>query len=150
MLVVLWPTASSAETLGAITPARMTRYAFRTVGVLGGETQMVDADCIFVNYRRQQSEWPTLRLRDRPVEVFGIERIFTDVNSIEPDQDCGRPACMGHVREWGGGSEDWNPAGGSAGSQNGVRIFPWISLAIVTFMAITATAGSRRVRVRST
>ena len=28
-----------------------------------------------------------MRLRDRLVEVFGIERIFTDVDSIEPGQD---------------------------------------------------------------
>jgi len=48
---------------------------------------MVDAGCIFLNYRRQQSEWPTLRLRDRLVEVFGSGRIFTDVDSIEPGQD---------------------------------------------------------------
>jgi TIR domain len=52
-----------------------------------GETRMVDAGCIFLNYRRQQSEWPTLRLRDRLVEVFGSGRIFTDVDSIEPGQD---------------------------------------------------------------
>lgn len=48
---------------------------------------MVDVGCIFLNYRRQQAEWPTMRLRDRLVEVFGIERIFTDVDSIEPGQD---------------------------------------------------------------
>ena len=48
---------------------------------------MVDAECIFLNYRRQQSEWPTLRLRDRLVEVFGRSRIFTDLDSIEPGQD---------------------------------------------------------------
>ena len=43
-------------------------------------------DRIFLNYRRQQSEWPTLRLRDRLIEAFGTDRIFTDVDSIEPGQ----------------------------------------------------------------
>jgi TIR domain len=48
---------------------------------------MADAECIFLNYRRDQSEWPTGRLHDRLVEVFGRGRIFTDVDSIPPGQD---------------------------------------------------------------
>jgi hypothetical protein len=48
---------------------------------------MADAKCIFLNYRRDQSEWPTGRLHDRLVEVFGRSRIFTDVDSIPPGQD---------------------------------------------------------------
>jgi TIR domain len=48
---------------------------------------MADAESIFLNYRRDQSEWPTGRLHDRLVEVFGHERIFTDVDSIPPGQD---------------------------------------------------------------
>ena len=48
---------------------------------------MADVGCIFLNYRREQSEWPTGRLHDRLVEVFGRERIFTDVDSIGPGQD---------------------------------------------------------------
>lgn len=48
---------------------------------------MADAESIFLNYRRDQSEWPTGRLHDRLVEVFGRDRIFTDVDSIPPGQD---------------------------------------------------------------
>ncbi len=48
---------------------------------------MVDAGCIFLSYRHKETDWPTLRLRDRLVEAFGDDRIFTDVESIEPGQD---------------------------------------------------------------
>jgi len=48
---------------------------------------MADAESIFLNYRRDQSEWPTGRLHDRLVEVFGRGRIFTDIDSIPPGQD---------------------------------------------------------------
>ncbi|HTT55301.1 MAG TPA: toll/interleukin-1 receptor domain-containing protein [Streptosporangiaceae bacterium] len=48
---------------------------------------MADAESIFLNYRRDQAEWPTGRLHDRLVEVFGHDRIFTDVDSIPPGQD---------------------------------------------------------------
>jgi hypothetical protein len=47
---------------------------------------MADAG-IFLNYRRKQAEWPTLRLRDRLIETFGTDRIFTDVDNIQPGQD---------------------------------------------------------------
>lgn len=52
-----------------------------------GGRAMADAESIFLNYRRDQSEWPTGRLHDRLVEVFGRGRIFTDVDSIPPGQD---------------------------------------------------------------
>ena len=52
---------------------------------------MVDVGCIFLNYRRQQAEWPTMRLRDRLVEVFGDERIFTDVDSSSLVKTSRRP-----------------------------------------------------------
>ena len=68
-------------------PAQMTRYAFGHVGIKGGDPGMVDAGCIFLNYRRKQAEWPTLRLRDRLIDVFGTERIFTDIDNIQPGQD---------------------------------------------------------------
>lgn len=58
-----------------------------TVCVGVGAPGMADAGSIFLNYRRDQSEWPTGRLHDRLVEVFGLERIFTDVDSIPPGQD---------------------------------------------------------------
>jgi hypothetical protein len=48
---------------------------------------MADVGSIFLNYRRKQAEWPTLRLRDRLVEAFGPNRIFTDVDNIQPGQD---------------------------------------------------------------
>ncbi len=48
---------------------------------------MDNQECIFLNYRRNQSEWPTGRLHDRLVEEFGRRRIFTDVDSIPPGHD---------------------------------------------------------------
>jgi hypothetical protein len=56
------------------------------VGTKGGDPGTVDAG-IFLNYRRKQAEWPTLRLRDRLIETFGTNRIFTDVDNIQPGQD---------------------------------------------------------------
>lgn len=48
---------------------------------------MADAASIFLNYRRDQSQWVAGRLHDRLVAVFGQDRIFTDVDSIGPGQD---------------------------------------------------------------
>jgi hypothetical protein len=48
---------------------------------------MTDVGSIFLNYRRKQAEWPTLRLRDRLVEAFGAGRVFTDIDNIQPGQD---------------------------------------------------------------
>lgn len=48
---------------------------------------MADVGSIFLNYRRKQAEWPTLRLRDRLIEAFGPNRVFTDIDNIQPGQD---------------------------------------------------------------
>jgi hypothetical protein len=48
---------------------------------------MAGAGSIFLNYRREESQWVAGRLHDRLAAVFGQERIFTDVDSIGPGQD---------------------------------------------------------------
>jgi hypothetical protein len=48
---------------------------------------MLATEGVFISYRRGDAEWPTLRLRDRLVGVFGKDRIFTDVDGIQPGQD---------------------------------------------------------------
>jgi hypothetical protein len=53
---------------------------------------MADAGCIFLNYRREESQWVAGRLHDWLAAVFGEDRIFTDVDSIGPGQDFTRAA----------------------------------------------------------
>lgn len=48
---------------------------------------MAEASSIFLNYRREESQWVAGRLHDRLVAEFGKDRIFTDVDSIGPGQD---------------------------------------------------------------
>jgi TIR domain len=48
---------------------------------------MADAGSIFLNYRREESQWVAGRLHDRLAAEFGKDRIFTDVDSIPPGQD---------------------------------------------------------------
>jgi TIR domain-containing protein len=48
---------------------------------------MAGAGSIFLNYRREESQWVAGRLHDRLAAVFGQDRIFTDVDSIGPGQD---------------------------------------------------------------
>jgi biotin carboxyl carrier protein len=48
---------------------------------------MTDASSIFLNYRREESQWVAGRLHDRLAAVFGKDRIFTDVDGIAPGQD---------------------------------------------------------------
>ena len=50
-------------------------------------TGMAHAGSIFLNYRREESQWVAGRLHDRLVTAFGKDRIFTDVDSIGPGQD---------------------------------------------------------------
>jgi biotin carboxyl carrier protein len=48
---------------------------------------MAGAGSIFLNYRREETQWVAGRLHDRLAAVFGRDRIFTDVDSIGPGQD---------------------------------------------------------------
>lgn len=50
-------------------------------------TGMAEAGSIFLNYRREESQWVAGRLYDRLAAAFGKDRIFTDVDSIAPGQD---------------------------------------------------------------
>ncbi len=52
-----------------------------------GGTAMADAGSIFLNYRREESQWVAGRLHDRLAAVFGQDRIFTDVDGIPAGQD---------------------------------------------------------------
>ena len=52
---------------------------------------MADAGCIFLNYRREESQWVAGRLHDRLAAVFGADRIFTDVDSIGWTSTCRTP-----------------------------------------------------------
>ncbi len=53
----------------------------------GLENGMAGAGSIFLNYRREESQWVAGRLHDRLAAAFGKNRIFTDVDSIGPGQD---------------------------------------------------------------
>lgn len=48
---------------------------------------MAETGSVFLNYRREESQWVAGRLHDRLAAVFGNDRIFTDVDSIGPGQD---------------------------------------------------------------
>jgi hypothetical protein len=48
---------------------------------------MAGAGSIFLNYRREESQWVAGRLHDRLATAFGKDRIFTDVDNIGPGQD---------------------------------------------------------------
>jgi len=48
---------------------------------------MADTNSIFLNYRREESEWVAGRLHDRLAAAFGMDRVFTDVDNIGPGQD---------------------------------------------------------------
>lgn len=48
---------------------------------------MAEAGSIFLNYRREESQWVAGRLHDRLAAAFGKDRIFTDVDGIGPGQD---------------------------------------------------------------
>ena len=48
---------------------------------------MAEAHSIFLNYRREESQWVAGRLHDRLTTEFGTERVFTDVDGIGPGQD---------------------------------------------------------------
>jgi hypothetical protein len=74
---------------------------------------MVDVGFIFLNCRRQQSEWPALRLRDRPV-------------AAENRRACLRAGTCRGIRS----------------RRPGPRFNSWISLAIITVMVIIVIAGS--------
>ena len=55
---------------------------------------------IFISYRRNDSPDATGRIYDRLVSEFGRVRVFKDVNSIPPGQDC-RSHLNGFVGECG-------------------------------------------------
>ena len=42
---------------------------------------------VFISYRRQDSEWPARGLCDCLCEHFGEDRVFMDVDGIEPGED---------------------------------------------------------------
>jgi hypothetical protein len=48
---------------------------------------MTHTGSIFLNYRREESEWVAGRLHDRLATAFGMDRVFTDVDNIGPGQD---------------------------------------------------------------
>src|SRR5215471_8545116 len=48
---------------------------------------MAETNSIFLNYRREESEWVAGRLHDRLAAAFGMDRVFTDVDNIQPGQD---------------------------------------------------------------
>lgn len=94
---------------------------------------MVGTDSIFLSYRRRQSEWPTLRLRDRLVAAFGIERIFTDIDSIELGQDFSKAleAAVGSCRVLLAViGQDWADARDEAGRRRLENPHDWVRVEI--------------------
>ena len=45
------------------------------------------AECIFVSYRREDAAAQAGRIADRLIARFGLERVFVDIDSIEPGED---------------------------------------------------------------
>jgi hypothetical protein len=42
---------------------------------------------IFISYRRPETAWPARQIYDVLVERFPAERVFKDIDSIEPGED---------------------------------------------------------------
>jgi biotin carboxyl carrier protein len=61
---------------------------------------MAEESSVFLNYRREESQWVAGRLHDRLAAAFGPGRIFTDVDSIGPGQDFTKVLedAVGHCR----------------------------------------------------
>jgi TIR domain-containing protein len=61
---------------------------------------LAEAGSIFLNYRREESQWVAGRLQDALAAAFGTDRIFTDVDSIGSGQDFMKvmEEAIGHCR----------------------------------------------------